>query len=317
MSSPADRFTARGAKWALGAIGACGALGGWGAAHAAITCGTMSTTSASFAYVANTNNGSAGQSGLNNVVMNTVSVTCTRDSNNPSIVRLGVANGLSPAAGTNRARYLATSNLISYNTFKDAACANALTDANNGQRLTYNMNAPVGTPELITYNFYTCIETAQPLTSFPSGSYTDTANVNLRYGSAPVDQTVGMNVTIFAPAACSISGLPATNSIALTYTALQALAAFNSVSFNANCTNQLPYSLSLDSAFGVVGGVNYQLGITLTAPGSSTALGGATATDVGGALGTKVHYINAAMAPGQAGQIGALTSNAHTLTITY
>jgi Spore Coat Protein U domain len=291
---------------------------GTGHVHAAITCGPMSTTSASFAYVPGTNNNSASPSGANNVVMNTVTVSCTRDSASPNTVQLGVTNGLHAPPG-NRAQLVSpTPFYVRYNTFQDAACMNTLTDG-SGNRLTATLTAPLNTPQSITYTFYTCINQAQTLASFPAGVYTDAPNVNLRFqgGGLAIDQTQPMPVSINAPAACSISNLPASNSIPLTYTAFQSSPAFNFVSFNANCTNLLPYTMSLDSQFGVVGGLRYQLGLTTTAQGSAAAVGGTTAADVGGPTGTKVHYINAVMSAGQAGQIGLPTSNSHVLTIAY
>jgi hypothetical protein len=278
----------------------------------------MSSTSASFVYVPSSNNASPGQSGTNNVVMNTVNVSCTRTTNNPNTVQLAVTNGLYPSGG-NRARLVSpTAFYVSYNTFKDAACTVPLLDS-GANRITLTLTGPLNVPEPLVYNFYTCITLAQPMTSFPSGVYTDSPNVNLRFagGGAAIDQTVIMPVSIRAPSACSITGLPASNSIPLSYTAFQTTPAFNFVTFNAHCTNQLPYTMSLDSQFGVVGGLRYQLGITTTAQGNAGAVGNPTATAMGDATGTRVHYINAVISAGQAGQIGAPTSNPHVLTITY
>lgn len=287
---------------------------------AAITCTAPSPSSSNFAYVASTNNGSPGQSGANNVVTNNVSFSCTRTTANPNTFTFGVTNGQQPAGGSNRARNPGPpiSN-ISYNTYKDAGCSQALDDGNTGGRITTTLVGPLNTPETVNIQFYTCVIASQALTSFPAGIYTDTANMNVRYqgGGAAIDKTTPFSVNINAPAVCSILGLPASNTINLSYTAFQNTAAFKSAQFTAQCTNLLPYTMAVSPAAGVVGGVRYQLGLSTGAEGSAGSIGSTPLSDVGGALGTKVHFINASMQAGQAGQAGAPMSSGHTLTITY
>jgi hypothetical protein len=285
--------------------------------YAAITCTAAGASSANFAYVANTSNTTLGQSGANNVVQNNVSFSCTRNTANPNTVQFGVTNGLYPSGG-NRARLAGPTNFhVSYNTFQDAACSVTLTDA-NPNRITKTLTGPLNVAETVNVQFYTCITQSQALPSFPSGIYTDTANMNIRYaGGTAIDQTSPLQVSVNAPAVCSISGLPATNTLNFSYSAFQNTAAFRFASFNANCTNLLPYTMALNPVAGVVGGLNYQLGLSTGSQGSASSLGPTSLNDVGGSLGTKVHFINAAMQSGQAGQIGAPLSSIHTLTISY
>ncbi len=285
---------------------------------AAITCTAASASNSNFAYVASTNNASPGQSGANNVVINNVSFSCTRTTTTPNTVAFGVTNGLFNAGG-NRARLAGTPNRhVSYNTFKDAGCTAPLDDGNTGGRITTTLTGPLNMPELVNLQFFTCVIAAQALTSFPAGVYVDTANMNIRYtGGTAIDHTTPLSVNINAPAICGISGLPATNTINFSYTAFQNFAAFQFASFNANCTDLLPYSMAVSPISGVVGGLNYQLGLSTVSQGNAGSLGPTSLSDIGGSLGTKVHFINAAMQSGQAGQVGAPLSSAHTLTITY
>jgi Spore Coat Protein U domain len=288
-----------------------------GNSFAAINCNPISNSSANFAYVASTNNLSLGQSGANNVVTNNVSFSCTRDSANPNVVRFGLGNGMQANAAGNRARVVGVpANNITYNTYKDSGCGTLLGDANNGQRITTTLVGPLNAPETVNIQFYTCVTLSQALTSFPAGIYTDTAAMNIRYqGGGGIDRTADLNVNINAPAVCSIGSLPPT--INLTYTAFQNTAAFQFAQFNAQCTNLLPYTMAVSPTAGVVRGVNYQLGLSTGSQGSAGSIGSTPLSDVGGSTGTKVHFINASMQAGQAGQIGGATSNIHTLTITY
>jgi Spore Coat Protein U domain len=291
-----------------------------GNSFAAINCTAPSASSSNFAYVASTNNGSPGQSGANNVVTNNVSFSCTRTTANPNTVQFGVTNGGNVSGGSNRARNAGPPiSFISYNTYKDAGCSSSapLDDGNGGGRITTTLVGPLNTPETVNIQFYTCVTLNQALTSFPAGIYTDQANMNVRYqgGGSAIDKTTPLSVNINAPAVCSIGSLPPT--INLTYTAFQNTAAFQFAQFNAQCTNLLPYTMAVSPAAGVVRGVNYQLGLSTGSQGGAGSIGSTPLSDVGGSTGTKVHFINASMQAGQAGQIGGATSNIHTLTITY
>ncbi len=301
------------------ALAACLVASAASSSFAAITCTPASASSSNFAYVANTNNASPGQSGANNVVTNNVSFTCTRTTANPNTVAFGVTNGLYVSGGVNRVRLAGTPNrFISYNTFKDAACSVTLNDGSAANRIVTTLTGPLNTPETVNLQFFTCVVTAQALTSFPAGVYTDSANMNIRYaGGTGIDQVTLLSVNVNAPAICGISGLPASNTINFSYTAFQNTAAFQFASFNANCTDLLPYNMAVSPTAGVVGGLNYQLGLSTGSQGSAGSLGPTSLNDVGGPLGVKVHFINAAMQSGQAGQIGAPTSSSHALTITY
>jgi Spore Coat Protein U domain len=286
---------------------------------AAITCTAPSAASSNFPYVASTNNASLGQSGANNVVTNNVSFTCTRTTATPNSITFGVTNGQQAAAGSNRARKVGPPNFnISYNTYKDPACSVPLDDGNTGGRITVTLVGALNTAEAVNIQFYTCVTASQTLPSFPAGIYTDSANMNVRLPPAIIPaQSTALSVNINAPAVCSISGLPASNTINLSYTAFQNTAAFQYAQFTANCTNLLPYTMAVSPTAGVVGGLNYMLGLSTGAQGSAASIGTIPLSDVGGSLGTKVHFINASMQAGQAGQVGAPLSNAHTLTITY
>lgn len=113
------------------------------------------------------------------------------------------------------------------------------------------------------------------------------------------------NVTVNLTSACSITAGP--TDVAFSYTSFQpgpATAAGGA--FSVKCTNNLPYTMALDSTTGTVIGLNYSL--SLSAAGG-TGNGAAQAYSVGGT-----------MAAGQSGDCAAATcsgSQGRTLTITY
>ncbi len=285
--------------------------------YAAVTCTPISNSNAYFTYISGTNASSAA-----NVVQNTVSFSCTRTGSlSPASVFFGVTNG-SNGGGSNRAAFGTPVSYVNYDTFKDAGCTQVLNDAAGmmgADRISIPLTAALTVAQPISVVFYTCINSAQNVTSSPAGVYTDSSNMNLRYnsGGGAGDRIAQLIVNINVRGVCSITNLPASNTINLTYQAFQNTAAFAFTQFNANCTNLLQYTMEVSPTAGVVGGLNYQLGLSTGSQGSAGSIGPTSLPDVGGALGTKVHFINASMQAGQAGQIGGPTSNGHTLTITY
>jgi hypothetical protein len=101
------------------------------------------------------------------------------------------------------------------------------------------------------------------------------------------------------------------------YNAFSPTAVFAGTSFRANCTNYLPYTMTLDPVSGVVGGLRYTLGLSLAAAGTASNTGPTSLSTQGNATGTATHYINGSMQANQAGQSGTIVPQTHTLTITY
>jgi hypothetical protein len=165
----------------------------------------------------------------------------------------------------------------------------------------------------VTFTFFGCIRTAQALAGYPSGMFTDTAAIRIRDNNTIVVAST-MNVQVFAPALCTITNGPA--NIVFQYTAFGA-ADVRASSFNANCTNNLSYTVSVDPPLGVVGGLRYTLGLTALAPGSGSNVGMGSIQDVGNPAGTRVYYVNGFMPAAQPGASGAVTPQPHTVTITY
>lgn len=282
---------------------------------AAVTCTSFSNSSAYFTYASGT-----GSSSPANVVANTVSFNCTRTGSlNPAAVFFGVTNGPNAGAGNNRAAFGSPASYVSYNTFKDAGCSQTLNDGTgiNNFRISIPLTAALNVAEPLSVTFYTCINNAQNVTSSPAGVYTDAPNMNLRFnnGGGAGDRVALLNVSINVRGVCSIADLPTT--LPLTYTAFQTLAAFNAISFKANCTNLLQYTMALSPTSGVAGGLNYQLGLSTGSAGSAGSVGPTSLNAVGNSTGSQVHFINASMQSGQAGQVSAPLTSPHTLTITY
>lgn len=117
--------------------------------------------------------------------------------------------------------------------------------------------------------------------------------------------TGGFNVTVNLTSKCQITSAP--TDVAFTYTSFQAAAATaTGGAFSVQCTNTLPYTMSLDAVAGAVIGLNYTL--SLSAP-SGTGNGAAQA-----------YTVNGGMVSGQGGTcaLGSCAgTSARILTITY
>ncbi len=285
-------------------------LCGWlGQAQALITCSINAPAALNFVYVSGTNNTSP-----NNKIQSAVVATCQRnlvgDPTNATLT-LGATDGLQPAGTTNQAVF--GGNLIGYNLYRNLACSAQFRDT-AVTRLQANFNSATLSPVTVTFDYWGCIP-GQVVASFPAGIYTDSVALTLRNSTQPLVAlaTSAIPVNITAPAKCSISGGP--GNIAFSYTAF-GLANFQFTGFSADCTNSLPYTMDVTPSSGVVGGLRYELGLADVA-GSASNLGPASLSRVGSATGSRAHVINGAMLANQAGLMGAIVPQAHTLTITY
>jgi hypothetical protein len=297
------------AWWALVLL----SLLGPGTAQAVISCGALSPQIFNFAYL-------SGTLSQNNITPSSVSVICSRSAaGDGTTLTLGADNGANQSGGNqNNARQTVAGTPfdIRYDLYRNNLCGTP--SATNfrdtgGTRIsaTFPPGTPLNTPVTLTFDYWACIP-GQTVTAFPAGLYTDSVLLTLRTGGTTI-LTGTIQVNIYAPAKCSISGGP--GNIAFNYTAFGP-ASFQFTQFNANCTNFLPYSMALNPVNGVVGGLRYQLGLS-NAVGSASSVGSNPLTSTGGAVGTKVHYINAVVDAGQAGTAGAPVPQPHTLTITY
>ena len=277
-------------------------------AQAAITCTIAPPLAVNFAYVSTSNNTSPA-----NLQQGSVSVTCTRTSTgDPSTLDLSASDGLFKAGNSNYAQL--NNSKISYDLFSDSACTNAWSKKNNNQLSVTLSNLALNVPVTSTFNYWACKPLAQNVSSFPSGLYTDRVDITLLAGGSTL-ATASINVNLYAPAVCSISNGP--NTMSFNYAAFSPSAAFAGTSFRANCTNYLPYTMSLDALSGVVGGLRYTLGLSLSSAGTASNIGSSSLSTQGNVTGTATHYINGAMAAGQAGQAGTIVAQTHLLTITY
>lgn len=278
----------------------------FGSADAAITCSVNTPTPLNFVYVSGTDPTSP-----NNKIQSAVVATCQRNlAGDPTtaVLTIGVNDGLQPTGALNRALF--SGNLVSYNTWRDLACSQRFRDT-AATRIQANFASTTLSPVTITFDYWACIP-GQTVASFPAGIYTDSVALTLRNG-ATILATSSIPVNITAPARCSISGGP--GNITFSYVAFGP-ANFQFTSFSADCTNSLPYTMNVSPAAGVVGGLRYELGLADTA-GSASNIGPSTLNRVGSATGSRAHVINGAMVANQAGLLGAIVPQPHTLTITY
>jgi spore coat protein U-like protein len=290
-------------------------------AQAVVTCGALSTSTLNFVYFSGTSS-----TDPRNVQSNVVTVTCTRTSNAaPERTMVLTANsGLHQVSAVVNGAISGgnAANVIRYNLYRAAPTAsgcNLTFGSTPATQLAINFALPPNTPETFTFNYWGCIS-SQAIASFPEGLYTDVVGLTLSnpgLAATPANTNVqAISVNIYAPARCGVTGL---GNITFAYTAFQTSPSFQSTQFNANCTNTLPYTLSLvanGASSGVVAGLRYQLGLSDTV-GSAANIGPTSISRAGGATGTKVHTINAVMDAGQAGTAGAAVPQPHTLTITY
>jgi len=117
-----------------------------------------------------------------------------------------------------------------------------------------------------------------------------------------VDVTSNFDVTVALTSVCQISTAP--GNVAFTYTAFQVGNSTANTSFGVRCTNNLGYTMALDTPGSEsVGGLTYSL-----------VLSSASGTGSGSA---QSYNINGTMAGGQGGDATAGTTQTRTLTITY
>jgi len=281
-------------------------------ANAAITCSISPPTAVNIAYVANTDNTSPA-----NVQQGSVSATCTRTAaSDPTDLSLAVNDGLYNNGSNNNAQLSSggTNYRIRYDFFRDSACRSTWASSSNSRINATISNLTLNVPVTTTFAYWACKPRSESISSYPTGLYTDRADLTLTAGSSTV-ATSFINVNIYAPAVCSISHGP--GQVTFSYSAFSAAAAFAGTSFRANCTNYLPYTMALDPVSGVVGGLRYTLGLSLDAAGNASNTGPTSLATQGNATGTATHYINGSMQANQAGQSGTIVPQTHTLTITY
>jgi len=113
--------------------------------------------------------------------------------------------------------------------------------------------------------------------------------------------TSPFTVSVTLTSVCTVTA-PA--NVTFVYTSFQVGAAASAGGgYTVSCTNNLPYTMSLDAGGGTVAGLAY----TVAAPaGGFTGTGAAVA-----------HTITGSIAGGQGGDATALTTDTRTLTITY
>ena len=272
--------------------------------QAAITCSAApSTSTVSTAYTGFTG-------AVTNTTMGTTSFTCTRGlAGDATSILLRANQGANASATQNRARFAGPpASFINYEAYQDSSCVTLWTNNSNAASFTINM-ASNTSPQIFNVNFWVCVPLAQ---NPAAGTYSDatvTMTVRTTAGTLLGGSSTGtFAVSILTPASCSLNSV---GNVAFgTYVAFRST---DLVAPNANisvtCTNNLPYTLSLDATSGVVSGLNYTLALNLLNPSSTTQRGSGAA---------QTHTIAGTMLVGQAGTASVgVQSSVRTLTITY
>ena len=254
-------------------------------------------------------------SAVPNVTQGLISFTCTRTAaGDPTSLLLRANNGVNATGQSNRARRVAFTNYILYEGYQDSACATMWTRNNNATAIPFTLLSITGTAQPVNLSFWGCITTlaGQAITA---GTYTDTVTMRVR-SVTPAAWYTANNVATFPvsitiQATCSI---PSPGNIAFTYAAFGP-AVDASSTFNINCSDSLPYTMSLDAYSGVIAGLHYDLNINTAPPRA-----GSLPVNSRGTGAVQTHTIYGNMLAGQAGTCTTGTcpgSQSRTLTITY
>ena len=273
-------------KVQLHLIAAC-SLMACGGAQAAITC-SLSSNGFSSAYVP-TNPGI-------NITSASLTMTCSRSVTTDPTTQaytVKVNNGLYPSGTQNRGA--SSANRINYETYTDATCTTVWKGgATVGGTVTMGSDF---LPYSHTAPYWGCIPAGQ--TTVPAGTYTDTVTMTPSVGLPAT-----FPVSIVTPSSCSIA--ISSGDLTFNYAAFQATPALPSLSYTANCTSLLPYSMALDATSGVSLDLSYSLSLS-----ASSGVGNGTAQN---------YTVNGTMLAGQAGTCATgscTTITPRTLTISY
>jgi len=280
-------------------------------AQAMITC-TPSAASFSTAYPMT--------GGALNITAGSFTVTCSNASPVSSTATYQVSAGLGLNL-TGGLRYAITgTGTLNYNLTSDIC------------NTVWNTTALIPTPPYTTPSlsktgvpsdthiiyFWGCVPAG--LTVPAAGTYADSVITTVTGSASSVmfqGKTGSITVSITAPATCSLT---APGTMIFNYTSGSAIAAAASTTFNALCTNLLPYTLSLDA-----GGTGYTGSFTsptgsYTNTATSLIYSLTLPTPTAGTGVAQTYTLTGSMAAGQGGKCNAGTcsvTDIHTLTVTY
>jgi spore coat protein U-like protein len=277
-------------------------------AHARVTC-TISSPGFATAYPMS--------GGVLNITATNFTVTCTNNRRRARTVtyQVGVNNGVNAVGTQNRARR--GGSRLNYDLYSDFGCTNQWQDTAVNNRIpnpAVTFSSTLGAPDVRTFSFYGCVPAG--LTVPAAGTYTDTVTMTFTgsVSGGGIRFTGGtIPVSITAPASCSFSQQP--GNIVFNYTSFSPSNVLANTSFQATCTNLLPYTIALDTSAGVVTGLNYTLALDTTAN-----TGGVNPLTSRGSGVAQTFFVNGTIVAGQSGTCAAgvcTGTQAHSLTITY
>lgn len=261
-------------------------------AQAVISCTVSSPGFTSFYdTTANTANDNVGSATIN----------CTRASGDSNSVTytLGSNQGWRSRSQSYRASLNGVD--LNYDVYKDAARSSPWA---GGSTFSGNIDFGGGTSFTVSLPYYTRIPALQAVAA---GIYTDTVTMTLTYGSATAQST--FPVQIYVNTSCQINS---PTDLTFNYSSFRVTALTATSTFNVNCTNALPYALSLDLTSVTDAAINLAYTLALSAT-SGTGTGANQAVTVTGT-----------MAAGQSGTCAtAVCTNAasankqRTVTVTF
>lgn len=269
------------------------------AANAAISCTTITSAGGYISYVSNTTAS----------VQATFTISCNRSATTDSTTqgyKVTVDNGLNGSGpGGNQNNAANGTAKLKYELYTDSACSTVWQKTTTiAGTVDWGSSLNLGT---ITQqqSFWICITAKQAPAN--SGTYTDTVTMTAtNNGGAKFNVNGSIPVTFYAPALCTVTQAPSPSTLTLAYAAFQATPSSGTSTFKVQCTNGMPYTMSLDASENVLVGIRYLLSLSGTSANGS---------------GTPQTYTVTVSAPsGQAGTCSTGTcsgTHTHTITIAY
>ena len=246
------------------------ACGSWLAAppaHAVISC---TVSSPGFTSIYDT------ATGTPNDNVGSATISCTRASGDSNSVTytLDSNQGLRSRSQSYRASLNGVD--LNYDVYKDAARSSPwAAGAPFPVPFPGTINFGAGTSFTPSLPYYTRIPALQAVAA---GIYTDTVTMTLTYGSATAQST--FPVQIYVNTSCQINS---PTDLTFNYSSFRVTALTANSTFNVNCTNALPYTLSLDLTSVTDAAINLAYTLALSAT-SGTGTGANQAVTVTGTM---------------------------------
>jgi hypothetical protein len=253
----------------------------------------------------------------------TASWTCFRSSNGtdstPSIFNVMPNAGGAYSAPTRRVKYIGTSTVYMPYALSTGTAAIWGDSAAVSNATAHVVSAPFSGNGLNSSgSFPFTLNIAAALNPFGGVVYQDSVSIggtcsmnkNPTTNLCTVTPAATLSITVTTPVACTISSLIGAV-LTFDYTSFQPSPSTATVQFDANCTNNTPFRMSVSPNFGTLLGLTYtiKLGTTL---GSATDISSTTTYNLSGSGSAITYYINGTIPSGRGGDCSTGSCSATT-----